>query len=121
MTTTKIPYQGTTPDADDNDYVLFSTTVAFPAYKCGLQMAGFKRLIADLGISQAGTLREEKSDNRGTNWTVVSSEAISVPGTGTVYREYAVEAYDDYRLIWENGSSAQATWEPSLALDTEAF
>jgi hypothetical protein len=119
----KVPYQGTTPGADSDDYVLFDTTVAFPGTvgKNMLQLAGIKRFIIDLAHSDNGTLEEYKSPDRGTTWIQVSTEAITASATATTVREYAVEPYDDWRLVWENGGSAQDPWVPDMVLDPEAF
>lgn len=121
MSTSKIPYQGTTPGADSNDYVLFDTTVSFPNAPNMFQLSCIKRFILDLGHDEDGTLEEYKSSDGGANWTQVSSEAITASATATTTREYAVEPYDDWRLVWANGGSAQTVWDPDMALDTEAF
>jgi len=116
--TTKFYPTVATPGADSNNYTLFDSTSFSPG---SWRQAAFKRMILDLPCDQNGTLVEEKSNDDGATWIAVSSEAITAAAATSTYREYAVEPYDDWRLYWTNGGSAQTLWGPSVSGDSEAL
>lgn len=116
---TRFKYSGATPGADSSDYILFSTVTAFGG-KCAHQMAGLHKLVLDLFHTQAGTLKLYRSNDRGTTWTQVTSSAKSAPAAGLSSQyEVLVECFPDFKLVWTNGGSAQATWYPDVALTDE--
>lgn len=117
--TCAITYNGSTPGADSNEYVLFSTTAAAP-FKRFLALSGSRRFVLDLKNSHAGTLDAYYSADGGTNWIKYSTEAIAAPAAGVTYtRDYLVEHYDDWKLVWTNGGSAQTTWVIQMALSPQ--
>lgn len=112
----RVKYSGSAPGADSNDYILFSTTVAFPGAGMA-QGAGVHKLVLNLVNSQAGTLKAYRSADRGTAWTQVDSDAVTVPSAGTSNTaEYLLEPFLDFKLVWTNGGSAQTTWVVDMAL-----
>ncbi len=128
----QIVWQGTTPGADGNTYVLWATCNpgntqtdrviqnanrdgACPAHF--FANAGVRKFVLDLKNSQAGTLNEYYSPDRGTTWLQISSNAIAIPAAGfDTAREFLVESYADWKLEWVNGGAAQATWSPQMSL-----
>ena len=132
MSIAQILWQGTTPGADSNVYVLFATCtpgatqtdrVIQNANRDGGCPAHFfananaHKFVVDLKNSQAGTLDEYYSPDRGTTWLKISSNPVAIPAAGfDTPREYLVESYADWKLEWTNGGVAQATWSPQMAL-----
>lgn len=121
--TTAIPYQGLTPGADANTYVMFSTAAAFPsANYCAMNR--MKRFQIGLSNSQAGTYNWYKSNTRLTSpsatpvWTLIGTQAIvAAPPENT--NDFLIEEYADWKLEFVNGGVAQATWVVSMALSGE--
>ena len=110
-----LTYTGSTPGANTNATVLFSSVAAFPmASAC--PMLGLRRLSLDLAHSHNGTLNLYKSGDRGLNWVLVSTEAITA-GSTTTEKEWLIEMFRDFKLEWANGGTAQTTWNVNLALD----
>lgn len=124
METTTITYQGLTPGADANTYVIFSTAVAFPAPNFAA-MNRMKRLQVGLSNSQAGTYNWYKSNTRLTSpsatpvWTQISTRAVAAGATAENDDDFLIEEYADFKLEFVNGGVAQATWVVSLALSGE--
>jgi len=122
--TTTIPYQGLTPGADANTYVMFSTATAFPAPNY-VAMNRMKRFQLGLSNSQAGTLNWYKSNTRLTStqttpvWTQIGTLAVAAGATAENTVDFLVEEYADWKLEWVNGGVAQATWVVSMALSGE--
>lgn len=119
----------TAPGADTNVYVLFATVAvtgtgySFPDPGWGkgaLPGHGLKRVIVDIKHSQVFTLNWYKSNDRGTTWHQLGTEAaIAVPANATTIRDYLIEEYDDFKLELVNGGSAQATFAVNVALSPE--
>lgn len=110
----RVTYTGSTPGANTNITVLFSTVTAFPGKAMGAY-GGIRRIGLDLAHSHNGTLNLYKSGDRGTNWSLVSTEAITAAAT-TTKKEFLVESLADYKLEWVNGGSAQTTWLVDILL-----
>jgi hypothetical protein len=131
----QIKWGGTVPGADANTYVLFATCnpgstqtdrVVQNANRDGGCPAAFfantgtRKFVFSLKNSQAGTLNEYYSPDRGTTWLQISTMAIPIPAAGfTTEREFLVETYQDWKLEWLNGGVAQATWSPQMALSDQ--
>lgn len=112
----RVKYSGSTPGADSSDYILFSTTTAFPGAGMA-QAAGVHKLVLNLVNSHLGTLKAYRSSNRGTTWTQVDSDAVAAAGAGlSNTAEYLLEPFLDFKLVWTNGGSAQTTWVVDMAL-----
>lgn len=117
--TAHITYTGAAPGADTNTYVLFDSTVGFPAKRTHT-MGGMKRLALTHEMSNDGTLNFYGSDDRGTNWRQISTEAITAPAaTSSIRREFLIETLDDFRIVWVNGGFAQTLWAVWMALSDE--
>lgn len=115
---TRARYTGATPGTDSDDYVLFSTA-GFTRNM--FAHGGIQRVILDLLCDNDGTLKEQKSNDGGTTWTQIgSNEAITATGN-SIFREYQVAPYRDWRLVWTNGGTAQGSWEPDIALSEDDF
>lgn len=114
-TSTKWAVTGGTPGADSNDYLLFSSVVAFGAKH--LRDRNISRIIFGVQNDQAGTLKAYWSNDGGTNWNLYSSTAVVIPAAGASSGPYGylVDPYDDWKLVWTNGGSAQTTWRPTLS------
>lgn len=113
-----VVYSGSAPGADTNVYPLFSSVTAFLGMRAA-QMAGMKRLIIDLKHSNDGTFRLSKSSNRGVTWTIVNEQAATGGGTDSNTYDANIEPYDDFKVDWVNGGSAQNPWYPSIAFSDE--
>lgn len=128
----RIRWQGTVPGGDSNVYLLWATTNPAGTQTdastqnanrdggcgaCLFQNTHTDKIVLSLNNSQAGTLNEYYSVDRGANWRQVSTEAIVIPTAGfTTEREFLVETYPDWKLEWVNGGVAQsAAWSPTLA------
>jgi hypothetical protein len=122
--TAAITYQGLTPGADTNTYVMFSTAVAFPsANYCAMNR--MKRLQVGLSNSQAGTYNWYKSNTRLTApsatpvWTQIGTRAVAAGATAENDDDFLIEEYADFKLEFVNAGVAQATWVVSMALSGE--
>ena len=108
----KLSVTGGTPGANANDYILFDST-AMPDAGI-LSMLGLKRIVFGVNNSQAGTLKAYWSIDKGTNWNqyyeAAQIAASSPVMTGPI--DFDICPYDDWKLVWTNGGSAQATWRP---------
>ena len=116
--TVRVGVTGGTPGADSNDYKLYDSTVQFTD---GLSAHHISRIIFGVQNDQAGTLKAYWSANRGTTWNLYSSTSVAIPASGASSGPYGflVDPYDDWKLVWTNGGSAQTVWRTSLALVRE--
>lgn len=117
MNTAVITYTGSTPGADSNTYVLFSSVEAFP----GKRMApgvGYKRFVLGVRHSSAGTVNLYKSADRGTNWVLVDTFSAASTTEEDLY-DALIEHMDDFKVEWVNSGSAQNPWVVSMALSPE--
>lgn len=134
-----VKWAGTQPGADSAQYSLFSTCstgVADDATHkdnvtmnmnrfggCGANFfanMALRKFVLSLKNSQAGTLNEYYSPDRGATWQSISSQAVPIPTAGfTTEVEYLIETYSDWRVEWVNGGVAQATWSPQFALSDQ--
>lgn len=115
-----------TPGADSNTYNLFNSTLAFPSAVAGVPTAfrshNISRLELRLVNSQAGTLKFYTSVDGGTNWDQTGGDISVLANSSTDINgpyDYLVDPYDDVKLDWVNGGSAQATWRPGVTLVRE--
>ncbi len=120
-----IPYQGLTPGADANTYVMFSTAVAFPSAGY-VAMNRMKRFQLGLSNANAGTLNWYKSNTRLTApsatpvWTQIGTLPVAAGATVENTVDFLIEEYADWKLEWVNGGASQAaTWVVSMALSGE--
>lgn len=119
MSIVTLEYTGTTPGADSNTYVLFST-VAAGAPGNWAPMCSLHSFHYNIKHSQAGTVKGYKSSNRGTSWTqFFDSGSIAAP-TYVTNNVVSIEGFQDFKFEWVNGGSAQATWAVDMNLSTSA-
>ena len=129
--TTHIRYTGATPGADALVYSFFDTVVAFPGARY-VGMHRMKRLVIDLSNSAAGTFNLYKSSTRVTNpalavtrdttkvtWVQIATFAAAAVTTTSNILDLLIEEYDDVKLEFVNGGTAQATWLPNIVLTGE--
>ncbi len=111
----RVAVTGGTPGANSNDYILFDSTVTFTN---GLRTHDISRIIFGVQNDQTGTRKAYWSANRGTTWNLYDSTAVAIPAASTSSGPFAylVDPYDDFKLVWTNGGSAQGTWITSLTL-----
>jgi len=113
---TYVPYKGSALPGNAESIVLFSSTVAFGAraaqhYRC---------FWVDVEIQTdeaAGTQTVvlQKSNDGGSNWIDVGS-ADNV-GDGRTLVSYFVSPYQDWRVVYLNGSTPQTLFAVDLVID----
>lgn len=113
--TTLIGYTGVALPLLGTTVVLFDTTVAFPAAGF-MAMNQMKRLEVDLFVDQIGTLSWQKSNNRGTTWTQLSTQAVAI---GANNLDLLVEEYQDFRLQFVCGGTNEGVFSLNMALSGE--
>jgi hypothetical protein len=121
METIDVGVSGGTPGADSNDYTLFDSTVCFgvPGKKSTtLKVHDITRIVFSVKNSQAGTLTASFSKDSGTTWTAYDVRAVAAAAANTISGpyDYLVDPYPDWKLVWTNGGSAQATWIATITL-----
>ncbi len=109
-------YNGSTPGADANTYVLFSSGTAFPGKRMHSGL-GMKRMVVGVRHSSAGTINLYKSADRGTNWVLADTFSAASTTLEDLY-DALVEHMDDFKVEWVNTGSAQNPWTVSLALSS---
>lgn len=115
--TIEVGATGGTPGADSNDYKLFDTTVTFTGG--GLtRVRGITRVTIVIQNDQAGTLKAYWSNDKGTNWDQYDSQTVAIPAAGASSGpyDYDVAPFDDFKLVWTNGGSAQTTWRVQIVM-----
>ena len=114
--TAVITYDGATPGADSNTYVLFSSVSAFPGKRMHSGL-GLKRFVVGIRHSSAGTINLYKSADRGTNWVLADTFSAASTTAEDLY-DALVEHMDDFKVEWVNTGSAQSPWVVSLAFSS---
>lgn len=111
----KVKYQGTALPGNAEVVSIFDTTKGMGADF--MAMTGLNRLYLTLINSQAGTLKSWSSEDRGTNWTQVSSTAVAASAANSENPyDYLVEPYSDWKLEWTNGATPQTVFRVAAAL-----
>lgn len=121
----KVKVVAATPGADSNTYVMFDSTVTFGVGIDGdprnqtLNAHGISRIAFSLKNSHLGTIKSYESMDKGSNWVQfgddISVAAASSTDISGPY-DFLVDTYDDVRIVWVNGASAQTTWRPGIKL-----
>jgi hypothetical protein len=123
MTMTRIPYSGATPGADSNAYTLFSSVTAWPSTYNALSQYGQKRYVLRLEFCQNCSVTWQQSNDRGTNWRPVGTQALTATAPGTyesVTIDVVVEGFQDFRVFLTNAGTAQgAGFTVDQSLDTD--
>ena len=113
---TYVPYKGSALPGNAESIVLFSSTVAFgaraaPHYRC---------FWADVAITTdeaAGTqtVALQKSNDGGVTWITVGTPTTVIDGNTNV--SFFVSAYQDFRILYLNGSTPQTLFAVDLVID----
>ena len=122
----KVKVVSATPGTDSNVYVIFDSTVTFGVGIDGdprnqtLNAHDISRVIFALENSHLGTIKSYESSNKGANWDQFGGD-IAVAGASpatdiTGPYDFLVDTYDDVRITWTNGGTAQDPWRPSIKL-----
>lgn len=114
--TIKVGVISATPGNDSSVYNLFNSTVTFAN---GLRTHDIGRIEVSLVNNQSGTIRFYKSSNKGTNFDQVGGDIAVVASTATDINgpyDFLVDPYDDVKIDWVNGGTAQTTWRPEVVL-----
>lgn len=121
----KVKVVSATPGADSNTYNIFDSTVTFAARNAPSGVpTSFRshcpsRLELRLANDQAGTLKFYTSTNGGTTWDQTEGDIAVAASSSTDINgpyDFLVDPYDDVKLDWVNGGSAQTTWRPGVTL-----
>ncbi len=123
MTMTRIPYAGATPGNDSSTYTLFSSVTAWPNTYNPLSQYGQKRYVLRLSYARDCTVNWQQSNDRGTNWYPVGTQALTAAAPGTAQSttiDVAVEGFQDFRVQLVNAGTAQgAGFTVDQSLDTD--
>ncbi len=113
---TRVTYTGSALPGNAESVVLFSSTVAFgaraaPHYRC------FWVDVAIQADQAAGTqtVRLEKSVDGGTNWITVGTP--TAVASGHTSKEFFVSPYQDFRIVYLNGTTPQTAFAVDLVID----
>lgn len=113
---TYVPYKGSALPGNAESIVLFSSVTAF-----GARAAPHYRVYwvdVALQTDQAAgtqTVALQKSNNGGTTWTTVGTP--TAVGSGHTAVSFFVSPYQDFRILYLNGSTPQTTFGADLVLD----
>lgn len=112
--THRIKWSGGLPTGSA-EAVLFDST---ESAKNATLSSGICWVVVSIWNDRAGTVRAYFSDDNGENWSPFDSASYparsgSQPATT---EEFYVEAYQDIKIVWENGGITQATFAANLAL-----
>lgn len=113
---TYVPYKGPALPGNAESVVLFSSTVAFgaraaPHYRC------FWVDVAIQTDEAAGTqtVALQKSNDGGTNWITVGTP--TAVGDGHTLASFFVAPYQDFRILYLNGTTPQTLFGVDLSID----
>jgi hypothetical protein len=113
---TYVPYKGSALPGNAESIVLFSSTVAFGSraaqhYRC------FFVDVAITADAAAGTqtVALQKSNDGGTTWITVGTPTAVIIGNTNV--SFNVSPYQDFRILYLNGSTPQTLFAVDLVLD----
>lgn len=113
---TYVPYKGSALPGNAENIVLFSSTVAFGAraaqhYRCyWVDVA--------LTTNQAAgtqTVAVQKSNDGGTTWITVGTP--TAVGNGNTEVSFFVSPYQDFRVLYVNGTTPQTLFAVDLVID----
>jgi hypothetical protein len=113
---TYVPYKGSALPGNAESIILFSSTVAFGAraaqhYRC------FWVDVAITTDEAAGTqtVALQKSNDGGTTWITVGAPTAVIDGNTNV--SFFVSPYQDFRILYLNGSTPQTLFGVDLVID----
>lgn len=107
----KFSYQGGTPGADVEEYVLYDS-IAMNNAKGQIR---FERLYIDLVHDQSGDLIVRKTSDGGLTYKQISIESGVMPDP-TESSKFVIYlgALKDAKVVWKNGGVAQNTFLPDV-------
>lgn len=116
---TYVPYKGTALPGNAEQIVLFSSTAAFGSkaaqhYKCYF-------VDVEITTNQAAGTQEvslQKSNDGGSNWILVGSATAVV--NGNTAKSFFVAPYQDFRILYLNGTTPQTLFAVDLVIDHES-
>lgn len=113
---TYVPYKGIALPGAAAEIVLFNSTVAFgaraaPHYRC------FWVDVAIQTDEAAGsqTVALQKSNDGGANWITIGTP--TAVGDGHTRVEFFVAPYQDFRILYLNGTTPQTLFAVDLVID----
>jgi hypothetical protein len=111
----RLSYMSGTPGADANTYNVVNSTLLGGANF--FSHTGTRRVMVTIKNSHAGTLKEYRSTDKGATWTQISETAVAAPAASAsnTYK-YHVSQFNDWKLDWVNGGSAQTTFTVDISL-----
>lgn len=125
-------YAGTTPGADGNTYVLFTTTdptsltsnvndtMNAKWMENAAALMGIKKANLTIKCNNSGTLNVYESRNRGTNWRQIDTVSVAAPAaTASAPIEVVVEGLRDFMITWVNGGSAQSPFDVLISFSEQ--
>lgn len=113
---TRITYSGPALPGNAESVVLFSSTTAFGKraathYRC----FWFDVAIQTDEAAGTQTVRLEKSADGGTTWVTVGTP--TAVGDGHTSEEFFVSPYQDWRIVYLNGSTPQTLFAVDMVID----
>lgn len=113
---TYVPYKGSALPGNAESIVLFNSSVAFGAraaqhYRC------FWVDVAITTDEAAGTqtVAVQKSNDGGATWITVGTPTAVIDGNTNV--SFFVSPYQDFRILYLNGSTPQTLFAAELVID----
>lgn len=113
---TRITYSGSALPGNAESVVLFSSTVAFgPRAATHYRCFWFDVAITTDEAAGTQTVRLEKSIDGGTTWITVGTPTNV--GDGNTSEEFFVSPYQDWRVVYLNGSTPQTLFGVDMVID----
>lgn len=120
---TTFDVSGTTPGADSNTDTMWDTTTTVNGHrvypKHFFAMQGIHRAELTIVHDQDGTVKWYASNDGGTSWNQVGTQAVTAVSNEASIVDPIVEGYPDFKIEWTNGGTAQSPWYAKLNLLTE--
>jgi hypothetical protein len=114
---TRLKYTGSTPGADANTYVLFSTASPSAGVAGSVAVGNWGPMMClhtyryEIKNPQAGTVNGYYSNDRGANWVQFYTMAVAIPAAGEASNDVVlIEGFADFKFEWVNGGVAQTGW-----------
>lgn len=113
---TYIPYKGSALPGNAESVVLFSSTTAWGS-RAAQQYRAFWVDVAIQTDQAAGTqtVALQKSVDGGTNWITVGTP--TAVASGHTLEEFFVSPYQDWRILYLNGTTPQTAFAVDLVID----
>lgn len=114
---TKVALVNTALPTGSDTIELYSSVVGATAPH-QLVSGGMKLFLLDIAHDEDGTIRVEKSKDRGLTWHTVTTTAITA-AVPTTKQAFQLEVFDDFRVLWINGGSDQTVWVVDMCLSNQ--